>query len=131
MNKELLEKLTASSAKLLEFIEKTSETTVDFAKEQVPLVIQEVLAWGFYSNLFYTLLNLVLLIVFSVLYFKLCKWMIRLMDESDGFSTFGILLGTIPISVVCMNLVSYSLLTLKICVAPRLYLIETLQTLLK
>lgn len=50
MNPDLLNKLQESATKVLDFVEATGESTVDFAKEQVPLVVQDVLRWGMISN---------------------------------------------------------------------------------
>lgn len=50
MNPDLLNKLQESATKVLDFVESTGESTADFAKEQVPLVVQDVLRWGMISN---------------------------------------------------------------------------------
>lgn len=142
MNKDLLEKLTQSSEKLLDFIEKTGETSVDFAKEQVPLVIQEVLSWGLYSNLLYGTVSLIFatvcLVVMSKSFPKLKEWSKDYEGRSYGRTIIThdpwYLLMIIPGGLFLLTFligISYYCVVLKIWCAPRLYLIETLQTLIR
>lgn len=131
MNKDLLDKLTQSSEKLLDFIEKTGETSVDFAKEQVPLVIQEVLSWGFYSNGLYLIINLILFLIFLSCNLYSIKIGKRLHNDTDGIVWLGCCFGLTPTLITFVNSIAYGSTVLKIWCAPRLYLLETLRTLIK
>ena len=129
MNEKLIEKLSESTEQLIDFIEKTGETTVDFAKEQVPLVIQEVLNWGFYSNIIYGSINLIVALV--CVYFVVWIWK----KEYKGEDTHPFIMFVfVPVFIsipTFLHGIYFMITALKISVAPRLYLIEQLHTLIK
>lgn len=131
MQAELVEKLKQSSEKLLEFIEKSSEATLDFTKEQVPLVVQEVLNWGFYSNLAYTIISLLFFITFAVITLKSYKTLFseKWNDAAPGFMLIIPLIAGLGASITPFIL--HGMLCIKICVAPRLYLLESLREIIK
>lgn len=125
MSQELIEKLEKSSEKLLEFIEKTGEQTVDFAREQVPLVIQEVLEWGFYSHLI-NAVGCLFIVIFLVIILKK-TW--KYLDDSPIVIVWGA--GVIICFALTCAMFHSGTTCVKIKVAPRLYLIESLNELVR
>jgi hypothetical protein len=105
---------------LLEF----SKDAGAFAKEQVPLVLQEYIAWGVASSVVWMLPFLVMLFFIA----RVWKWALREAEGSDGFSVAAAIVYT----VVMLPGIIYNLLDLtKAIVAPRVYLIETLTDLIR
>lgn len=105
---------------LLEF----SKDAGAFAKEQVPLVLQEYIAWGIASSIVWLLPFLVMLF-FSV---RVWKWAVREAEDSDGFSiAAAFLYSIIMLPGLIINLLDLT----KAIVAPRVYLIETLSDLIR
>src|SRR5688572_9236616 len=132
MNKLIEEKLVAS----LDEAQKWIESTKDFVAEQAPLVIQEVIAWGFYSHLFFASIFLLAIIIISSAWLyirKFWKWDTWDTSYSESFPT-GFLLN-----LVCVigNLIFFLFLSeslyymIYISVAPRLYVLEQLLNLVK
>lgn len=105
---------------LLEF----SKDAGAFAKEQVPLVLQEYIAWGIASSIVWLLPFLVMLF-FSV---RVWKWAVRVAEDSDGFSIVAAFLYSI---IMLPGLIINLLDLTKAIVAPRVYLIETLSDLIR
>lgn len=105
---------------LLEF----SKDAGAFAKEQVPLVLQEYIAWGIASSIVWMLPFL-----FAAYFLpRVWRWAIECADGSEGLSIFA----AIAMSAVVVSTVIYHVLEItKAVVAPRVYLIETLSDLLK
>ena len=64
MQPEIQEKLTS----ILTWVEETAKTAGDFAVEQTPLYIQELLAWNFWYSLIWAVLGIICLSIglFSV-----------------------------------------------------------------
>lgn len=111
----------AAFSKALEYVEATEA----FVTEQAPLLIQEVLAWGFAENLIYA----VSLVATS---FALMSGVVKIvlgLDDNEA-KTLVIIFGggfsLVPIIVAF----SYILEAVKISVAPRLYLLEVFSDLL-
>jgi len=105
---------------LLEF----SKDAGAFAKEQVPLVLQEYIAWGIASSIV-LLLPFLVMLFFSV---RVWKWAVRVAEDSDGFSIVAAFLYSI---IMLPGLIINLLDLTKAIVAPRVYLIETLSDLIR
>lgn len=105
---------------LLEF----SKDAGAFAKEQVPLVLQEYIAWGIASSIV-LLLPFLVMLFFSV---RVWKWAVRVAEDSDGFSIVAAFLYSI---IMLPGLIINLLDLTKAIVAPRVYLIETLSGLIR
>lgn len=112
---------------IAEFLNQLLEFTKDagaFAKEQVPLVLKEYIYWGIASSAVWLLPFLVML-YFS---FRVWRWAIRELEESDGTTV----LPAVVYSIIMIAGLIYNLLDLaKAVVAPRVYLIEQLTSMLK
>ena len=130
MNKELIEKITKSSEKLLEFIEKAGESTIEFTKEQTPLLIKEILDWGFYNSLFHASLNLLVFLSFIIIFMKTYKYWFK--EENNEYAP-GFVIPFIYCTpgIICFFVgVAHLSILIKIQIAPRLYLLETIKTFL-
>lgn len=112
---------------IAEFLKQLLEFTKDagaFAKEQIPLVLKEYIYWGIASSVVWLLPFLVML-YFS---FRIWRWAIDKIEESDWFS----LVSAIAYTAIMLPGILYHLLDLmKAIVAPRVYLIEQLTSMLK
>jgi hypothetical protein len=130
VEKELLEKLQQSSVQLLEFVEQAGTETTNFAKEQVPLVIHEVLNWGFYSNLAYGTIQLLTAAILFYLSKRLWDWARTEDPKCESPIILVSLFPLLPTIILFCCSITHYLTVIKIAVAPRLYLIEQLQTLI-
>lgn len=133
MNEELQLKLVESFEKVSDWV----DSSEDFVVEQAPLVVSEIISWGFWSNLSISLLSfMVLIICLCVLKFFVIKNFHKL-DEKDTsgaqamvifisgiFSIVGILGST-------CEMIHHSYDTIFILVAPRLYVIEQISNYIK
>lgn len=108
------------------------EGTKDFAVEQTPLVIKEVLYWGFAVETFEFLISLGIL-VFGIVLVKRAKtlgWYTKA-ENYDGESYAIALFGSWTTVVMgAVASVINALDPIKVVVAPRLYLIEYFRELL-
>lgn len=137
MNEEIKTRLM----NYLDIIENTVEKTGDFAAEQIPLYVQELLNWMFYESLFnimtYLFLCILLCIPAIVLrnYIKKITWeQFNIDTGNDGFAEFisGVtiiiaLFGLIPL----YDAINSAKLAVKTCVAPRVVLLEEIRKLSK
>ena len=121
------EEFQSKALDYLERLEGAVENGGMFVAEQAPFVVQEYLAWVFYSNLLGMFVFIVLSVLGVVASVRVTKatW-----DESLGMHpvcTFA-WIGVVVLS--CMAFVSaYSLL--QVVVAPRVVLLEKLSTLMQ
>lgn len=104
-----------------------------FVKEQLPLVLQEYIAWGFWSNLATCVVWLILLFLAIWINIKMHKaeWF----EDSCGDPSMAIL---VPIVLSITSLITLFLVfipslleMIKTVVAPRVYLIEKIAELIK
>jgi hypothetical protein len=131
MNKVIEEKLVAS----LDEVQKWAESTKDFVSEQAPLVVQEVIRWGIAQNIFWTLLFAILMILVTITWLyirKSWKWDTSVGDGRDWFPVGFFLNGIcVLINFVMFTFLSSAVYNLVyIWVAPRLYVLDQLATLL-
>lgn len=127
MNEQVQDKL----ASILEFLQTSIETGANFAADQAPLVVQEVLLWGFWFNF----LLLVSLLLGAAICFVAAYRLRRMVSDYSLYSEcpqeleevwffgkwgfpaagFTVLLVFAPMPLAKM---------VKIWVAPRLYLLD-------
>ena len=121
MNEQLQQKLTT----LLEWTEKAAQTSTKFVAEQTPLLIQEILRYNFWTSLVWFVFGL--LVILSSCYgaWRLAKYLTR-EEEWDNEGPF-ILLFLIPL-VIGGIVVTTNTDWFKICVAPRLYVVDYLRS---
>ncbi len=142
MNTELQTKLENSASALIDFIEKSGGAAMDFTKEQVPLVIDEILRWGWWSA-FVPLVAIPTGAIVSALMARRAYNEIPVHQEGyyrggkswesvPGVFCIVCLIATIILSVASVPSTFINGGTvLKISVAPRLYLLDQLKELVK
>ena len=120
MNQELKEKAGAVLLELLQDFTKAKE----FAIEQAPEVVVELLNWHFYKSIMWSSLGVVLMLGAFVMFLIWIKFACKpspdfLPDEKEG--PFGVILVFLSIGMtVCYANSDW----LQILIAPKLYLIE-------
>lgn len=95
------------------------KATADFVVEQAPQLAQEIIRWGIYSHV---LLALVFGVLLGVLLWQVPVRFRRIEQEEGKF--FIALFGAMAIVGCLIVFVTNSLVATKAVVAPRLYLLE-------
>ena len=136
MNPEIQDRLNTITTYILDNSIKAGE----FVKEQAPQVAREIIAWGFWEGLLWTVFHAFIVLLFTILFTVVIKKMvskgITLLGSSRdelGFAlTFpGILIAAGMAAVVLYN-ISCIPTTISRCikasVAPKVYLLEQIKT---
>lgn len=129
MNEEAKKIALEYLQKLLQGLEKG----VDFAGEQIPLVLQEIVAYGRFYSTICIVAAVIVLIVGAFIYKKIWNYSEDLVDGDKypiriiGGFVFSIAVGIPFFGLICNNFDKFA----KSWVAPRLYLIEYLHELVK
>lgn len=128
-------------ARLLDWLDTTARTVGDFAAEQTPLLVQEIIAWGFWSQV----VAAVLWAVAWLVAFCVGRWLFRLgttlplgdrrglPHRSEG-ACFAMSFGTIIRVAAFFLLIGTAVHTtkaVKVSIAPRLYVLEYVQRLVR
>lgn len=109
---------------LLEF----SKDAGAFAKEQVPLVLQEYVAWGAAEGITLFVLGAALIIGYV---YGCRRWALQAADDGESVAAIYIILGGMA-SIAASFAVFVGLMqAMKALIAPRVYLIETLSDLIR
>ena len=119
------EQLEQKSIELLEWLEQAIKTTTDFGTEQIPLFIQELLLYKFWTSLGGFAVGVLGLLVSIYTLFKFIKWCTK--DKNDDalpFSLFWIFTIAASVGAICSN-TDWIMIKL----APRLYLLDYVKTL--
>lgn len=116
------------NATLTEILKGTQNAVIQgaaFLQAQVPELVKEVLAWGFYSNLFILIGCLIVIFTSIFIAYKFRNFII---DATAG----AVFIIPLFICTFLMLFVFDSASTLiKVQVAPRLYLIDYVKTIIK
>lgn len=114
-------------------------SAVDEVKEQFPLVVKEYLRWHLAQNLFYIFVTLGGFITLAVIFYKTFpKWLQSLTEPTDKYKTTdvdvrqfkygasGIFsgIGSVVVLWIVLSHLEWYLNSIKIVLAPRVYLIE-------
>jgi hypothetical protein len=130
MTDEVIVKVVSISekalGKALEYIERTES----FVTEQAPLLVQEILAWGFAENLIYAGIWTVLCLGLSYGLYRLIKVLCHEGGDEEDFVIPVVIIGGGTNILLWVVAFSYILEVVKISVAPRLYLLEVFKSLL-
>ena len=122
MTEELTTLTEQGLAKALAYIEATEV----FVVEQAPLLVQEVLRYGLFNSLFWAVFWAV---AFSAVMYAAVK-VYKMMQDGGDDAFFGVAIGIFPgggcLAGCFVNLFEAA----KISIAPRLYLLERLDSLL-
>lgn len=129
--------LENKSIELLNWLETAIKATADFSAQQVPLFIQELLAYNFVISLIWFIIGILLILagayaLYSVVYGKLAK--LDWTNTRDGFifskGILALVMVVIGVSagapIACDNTD-----WIKIKLAPRVYLMEYARDLIK
>lgn len=128
MNAELTEAMQDKTLNIINWLESAIKTSTDFASEQIPLFIQELLHYNFVMSLIWFSVGIATFIIIAYYTRKFCKWMTE-EDNWDEYSPAVIffamaLIGCIIFSACHMDWI-------KIKLAPRVYLMEYVKDNLK
>lgn len=142
MNEEISKTLGAGLADLLTKLLQSVDTATDFAIEQMPLVVQELLRWtivhGIVSVVIFTLLIVTSTMVLRNIFLEIKKVPIdrKGLWVSDGYPQNEISMLGIYTSIVCtlVNIVSVLIIVaniftvMKVVIAPRIFIIEYIRS---
>lgn len=124
---DITTQLAQNLPQLIEWIKSSADQVGKFATEQTPLVIHEYLAWVLWANLFGTLLGAVLVIGSIWGGIVLVRWCNREDNDAQPTSAFF----SIPLVIGAVMFFNCSLNLLKVCVAPRIIVLEKCQEIVK
>lgn len=119
------EQLLKHADELLAFVLQGLEQGKDFVAEQMPLLIQEVIKWGIAEHTIYVVTYL-MIVIFTGLVLRVA-WRNKNEDWTPPLFVFGGMFHFAAWIAVIINAVTIT----KAIVAPRLYLLDQLRTLLK
>lgn len=95
----------------------------EFAKEQIPLVLQEMLQWELWSSIFIG----VIFAAFAIFSYKALKWSYgKFQNSTYDEEGYGFLIALLAVCITgsIIGVVVNVLSAIKVLVAPRVYLIE-------
>ena len=137
----MTEELQQRTAALLDYLEVAIRSTTDFATEQTPDVIHQLLVWNFITSLILFSVSFVSLIAIVVVTYKIAKCVIpekqhevyvkhmkELLEEEEIEGLF--IVSCVVFSFAVCTLV-LNMDWLQIWIAPKLYLLEYASSLLK
>ena len=150
MNEEIETQVLNNIDELLGFIKTGAQQAGDFVAEQTPLLVQEILKFNLYENLIYLFfIYSIFTLLFYLTFIREYKWEYvenkktknrknKIWGEvfEDGSdNAFGVGMGlTFPIvisTIVLLCNIPIIIESVKIVIAPRLYLIEYISELIK
>lgn len=125
MDEKLKEKLNESLTHIIDWVERNGNEAENFLREQTPLVIQELINWNFYFSLILGTIFLLLGVILLFLLKPVYKWLSKTQD--------GELIGLHVVVSVAMFFLSiiYFIQSLKITIAPRLFILEYIKSLIE
>lgn len=122
MDKQLEKNLSA----LTEFLTKAMSQAYDLSKQEVPVFVKEYLAWYFYSNLFDIITFSILLIIGSIVSYKLFKKASVVSKQGHdpfGYQMAGGCIGIITV-ILILPVMEATSNCIKVSIAPRIVLLE-------
>jgi len=124
----MTEELQQRTAALLDYLEIAIRGTTDFAIEQVPEVVHQLLLWHFITSLIWFSVAIVSIIVIVILTYKAVKFAVH---EKEEDAAVGTLIMAVLVALVPLILIVENMDWLQIWIAPKLYLLEYASSLLK
>jgi hypothetical protein len=98
-NKNMNEELQKKTVELIEWIQLTANTVTATAAQEVPLFIQEYLAWFFWSNVFWMCFGILLLLVGVVLTLTSFKRKVEFDGYGNPKETIDLCKKSIPLMI--------------------------------
>ena len=130
MKEELKDALQDKTLNIINWLEGAIKTSTDFASEQIPLFIQELLHYNFVMSLSWFILGIVGVITMVIGAILLIKWANKNFHVRDDACYFGLIF--LSLGFVCSSLMVFNNLDwIKIKLAPRVYLMEYVKENLK
>jgi ABC-type phosphate transport system permease subunit len=123
-NQPLPTDLESKLSSILDWVEQTAKSAEQFAIEQTPLYIQELLAWNFWLSLIWFFIGCGYCIIAAVSWYKLYRHREEIIDAAD-FPLQLLWLAPALLFGMCGMLTTINHLNwLQISVAPRVWLVE-------
>jgi len=132
MNEEVSNKLVESLDKIVYYV----DTTGDFVSQQAPLLVKEILTFGFYSYLIWSIVSLIVLCVSVFWLFRSIKFCKKYWEticskyDEPLFLIIGMLTAISSLISLFVFLVNLNML-LCIWLAPRAYILSQLKGLIR
>ena len=123
MNEEIQARLVL----ILDWVEQSALTASEFAVEQVPDVIQQLLMWKFAISFIPFLVGVLLLIALIGICPLLIRWCIKKTSELNEYYQGVQFLPFVPVLLVLLLsslLIAKNFTWLQIWIAPKVYLLE-------
>jgi Kef-type K+ transport system membrane component KefB len=118
-------KLESALADFVMSLTNTAGQAKDFVVSQAPEFVKQLLAWAFYSDLFWA-------IIFAILTILLGRWAFRASpkrsENDDWVATVILTVFTIVFGLVVFGFLSEAI---KITIAPQVYLLEYAKSMIK
>lgn len=116
----------SNTDQLIKFVTDTLQQGKDLVIDQAPTVVKEFLRWNFYQDLFWIGVGLATILTGTIIYYKLKKSLKGTMEYGFQFvpGAVGWIIGTVAVAINLFDLI-------KLLVAPRIYLIEYVTSLLR
>jgi uncharacterized membrane protein YjjP (DUF1212 family) len=123
MNEELKTRLN----KYLDTLEQSLATGTDFVSDQAPLVVQEFLAWEFWTSFVFAVLFMLFSVAVVVATVKLARVTTEDVEEKAALYCIGTVVWFVPTLLLVVNLMDAA----KVHMAPRVYLLEHIAELVR
>lgn len=124
LEKTVSTELETKLTQILDWVEQSIKTAGDFVAEQAPLYIQELLAWNFWFSLIWFCAGFALLITFFCCLRTVIKSDQNFWSDKNSPRAIPVVLGGAISLIIGVPLTCSNLEWLKICVAPRVFLLE-------
>ena len=124
---EINEEIKQKMLDYLQSFEAGIKKAGEFSAEQAPLVVQEFLAWEFWSHFVGAALCLLTLLTIGAVVWKICK----VTESFDELRFGGCLFGGMASVGLLIGLMVNSYCAGKVSVAPRIVVLEKIATLVK
>lgn len=131
MNPETKQILESKMLETLQWVEQSIKTTSDFASEQVPLYIQELLVYNFWMSLAGFIIGIIFIIAIIPTAKVFTKESKKGILEQDSIKLFGSSIGSFLFLAVGMVLTIENTDWIKIKLAPRVYIVDYLRSEIK
>lgn len=128
------EQILSNVDQIFEWAKNTAETVSNFAAEQTPLFVQEMINWIFWDNMITAGVIFFSLAIVAGIFIKYVKILFgqELTDSLDGANIFlGIVAIAVWMVIFCLGVVAPSKQAVKAVVAPRVVVVEKISEYIK
>lgn len=128
---DTIQKATAVTGEAIDGVKSVTGKAIDFASTQIPDVIHQLLLWKMAEATVYIIASCIAIWIFFILRKRFAAYIKGSFDEDMGWAFFYVIAGMVLIAVPVLHIITYTLVILKIWLAPKLYLIEYVAKLVK